>query len=98
MATNKTNAPKATEVVTEAPKKDERVEIFVPREAGNSDPNLVIVLNGKNYVLPKGKASLVPKAVAKEYERAKRAQYKVDNAIFDMVEQAKQAALAAGIN
>lgn len=80
-----------------AAKVEDRVEVFVPRTPGNSDPNLVIVLNGKNYVLPKGQKSLVPKAVAAEYERSKRAQYKVDNAIFDMVEQAKQQAAAAGI-
>ena len=78
-------------------KVDDRVEIFIPRESGNTDPNLIIVLNGKNYVLPKGQKSLVPKAVAVEYERSKRAQYKVDNAIFDMVEQARQQAKAAGI-
>ena len=78
-------------------KNDDRVEIFIPRTPGNSDPNFIIVLNGKNYLLPKGQKSIVPKAVAEEYERSKRAQYKVDNAIFDMVEQAKQQALAAGI-
>ena len=75
----------------------DRVEIFVPRVSGNTDPNLIIVLNGKNYVLPKGQKSIVPKAVAEEYERSKRAQYKVDNAIFDMVEQARQQAEKAGI-
>ena len=85
-----TNENKATKV-------DDRVEIFVPRTSGNTDPNFVIVLNGKNYVLPKGQKSIVPKAVAAEYERSKRAQYKVDNAIFDMVEKAKQQAKAAGI-
>ena len=93
MANNENKA--ATE--NKAAKAEERVEIFVPRESGNTDPNLVIVINGKNYVLPKGQKSLVPKAVAEEYERSKRAQYKVDNAIFDMVEQARQQATAAGI-
>ena len=82
---------------TKTAKVEERVEVFVPRTPGNSDPNLVIVINGKNYVLPRGQKSLVPKAVAEEYERSKRAQYKVDNAIFDMVEQARQQAQAAGI-
>ena len=89
----------ATDVIkeTKTTKVDDRVEVFVPRVSGNTDPNLVIVINGKNYVLPKGQKSLVPKAVAEEYERSKRAQYKVDNAIFDMVEQAKQQAKDAGI-
>ena len=85
-----TNENKTTKV-------EDRVEVFVPRTPGNSDPNLVLVLNGKNYVLPKGQKSLVPKAVAELYESSKRAQYKVDNAIFDMVEQAKQQAKEAGI-
>ena len=92
MANNENTAPKTAEKV-----KDNRVEVFVPRTPGNNDPNLVIVINGKNYVLPKGKTSLVPKAVADEYERSKRAQFKVDNAIYDMVEQARQSAAAAGI-
>lgn len=87
MATNENKATKT----------DDRVEIFIPRVSGNTDPNFVIVINGKNYILPKGQKSLVPKAVAEEYERSKRAQYKVDNAIFDMVEQARQQAAAAGI-
>lgn len=85
-----TNENKTTKV-------EDKVEIFVPRTPGNSDPNFIIVLNGKNYVLPKGKKCVVPKAVADEYERSKRAQYKVDNAIADMVEQARQQAAAAGI-
>ena len=88
MATNENKASKPAE---------DRVEIFVPRTPGNSDPNLLLVLNGKNYVLPKGQKSVVPKAVADLYESSKRAQYKVDNAIFEMVEQAREQAKAAGI-
>ena len=87
MATNETKTIKT----------DDRVELFVPRISGNTDPNCVIVLNGKNYVLPRGQKSLVPKAVAEEYERSQRAQYKVDNAIFEMVEKARQQAKEAGI-
>jgi hypothetical protein len=90
MSTNETKTPKVT-------KDDDRVEIFVPRVSGNTDPNQVIVLNGKNYILPRGKKSLVPKAVAAEYERSVRAQHKMDDAIVDMVEQARQQAVAAGL-
>lgn len=106
MATNENKTPKATETAAKnenkTPKattaaKDDRVEVYIPRISGNTDPNLVIVINGKNYVLPRGKKSLVPKAVAAEYERSVKAQHKVDNAIFDMVEQAKQQAKEAGI-
>lgn len=81
----------------EMPQEEEKVPIFVPRISGNTDPNLIIVLNGKNYVMPRGQTSVVPKAVADEYERAQRAQHKVDNAIFEMAEKSKQQALAAGI-
>lgn len=106
MATNKateTKTAKATEAnaaedtETKAEKVDDRVELYVPRESGNSDPNFTIVLNGKNYILPKGKKSFVPKAVAAEYERSQKAKNKMDNAIFDMTEQTKAQAKAAGL-
>ena len=87
MATNENKNTKA----------DDRVEIFVPRTPGNTDPNFVIVLNGKNYVLPKGQKSTVPKAVAEEYERSIRASHKMDNAMYEMAEKSKQQAKAAGI-
>ena len=77
--------------------KKEYVEIFVPRIAGNGDPNLVIAVNGKNYLLPRGKTSSVPKAVAKEFERSQRAQRAADNASYQMVEETMRQAAAAGI-
>ena len=54
-------------------KKENRVKLFVPRGASNEDPNLFISINGVNYLLPKGEESLVPQAVADEYERSQRA-------------------------
>lgn len=78
-------------------KKVETEEIFVPRISGNTDPNLVIVVNGKNYILPRGKKSAVPKHVAEEYNRSVRAQHKVDNAIAELVERSRQSASDAGI-
>ena len=93
MSTNETKATNETKTA----KANNRVEIFVPRTPGNNDPNDVIVINGKNYVLPKGQKSIVPKAVAAEYERKQRAQYKVDDVIFERTEKAKQQAAAAGI-
>ena len=92
MATTENKAPKATETP-----KDDRVEIFVPRTPGNTDPNHIMALNGKNYVLPKGQSSIVPKAVAALYEEQKKAQYKLDNVIYGMVEKARQQAKEAGI-
>ena len=52
---------------------DERVEIFVPRAGEREDPNLQIAINGKTYLIPRGKKSLVPPAVAEEFERSERA-------------------------
>lgn len=70
----------ATETKTES-KKDNRVELFIPRGSANDEPNLVIGINGKNYVLPRGKKSLVPPEVAAEYERSVKAQEKLDETI-----------------
>ena len=53
---------------------EEKVEIFVPRGNANDDPNLLVGINGVNYLLPRGKASLVPKAVATEIRLSLRAQ------------------------
>ena len=50
--------------------KEKREKVFVPRGASNEDPNVFISVNGVNYLLPKGKESLVPKEVAAEYRRA----------------------------
>ena len=52
---------------------EKRVKIFVPRGASNEDPNLFISVNGVNYLLPKGKESSVPEAVAAEYSRSLKA-------------------------
>ena len=51
--------------------KDERVEIFIPRASDREDPNLFAAVNGVNYLLPRGKKSCVPKAVADEIERSR---------------------------
>lgn len=51
----------------------DRVNVFIPRGLSNEDPNVFVSVNGVNYLLPKGKESSVPKAVAAELERAARA-------------------------
>lgn len=53
---------------------EERVEIHIPRGAANDDPNLFVSVNGVNYLLPRGKTSLVPKHIADEVKRAWAAQ------------------------
>ena len=54
-------------------KKENRVKLYIPRGSSNEDPNFFISINGVNYLLPKGKESLVPPEVAAEYERSQRA-------------------------
>ena len=52
---------------------EKRIEVFVPRGADREDPNLFVGINGVNYLLPRGKKSMVPKAVADEIARSERA-------------------------
>ena len=69
---------------------EERVDIFIDRAASNEDPNLFVSVNGMNFILPKGKTSSVPKFVAEEVERAKRAQAALDEKIDMMLAAAQQ--------
>lgn len=55
------------------PSADDRVEVNIPRGGDREDPNLFVAVNGVNYLLPRGKKSRVPKAVADEIARAERA-------------------------
>ena len=75
----------AKETNTEA-KEAKKVEIFIPKGYANEDPNLFISVNGVNYLLPRGKKSLVPPAVAAEYERSVRAQQTLDEHKDEMLE------------
>ena len=95
MATNKNKEEQAavaaaneTEQATVAPK-DDKVEIFVPKGYANDEPNLLIAVNGVNYLLPKGKSSKVPKHIAEEFYRSQKAQAKRDENIDQMLEASK---------
>ena len=57
---------------------EKRVEVFVPKGYVNEEPNLLVGVNGVNYLLPKGKESSVPAAVAKEYRRSLAARERSD--------------------
>lgn len=59
-------------------KAENRVKVFISRGASNEDPNLFVSVNGINYLLPRGKESLVPAAVAGEINRSLRAQEALD--------------------
>ena len=47
----------------------ERVAITIPRGDKRDDSNLFVSVNGVNYLLPRGKTSLVPPEVAQEVRR-----------------------------
>ena len=69
--------------------KDNRVELFVPKGYANDDPNFYVSVNGVNYILPRGKKSMVPDFVADEYHRSVKAQEKQDENIDQMLEASK---------
>lgn len=71
----------------EKEKNQERVEVFIPRGYANEEPNLFVGVNGVNYLLPRGKKSLVPQAVARELERARKAQDALDRRIELLTEE-----------
>ena len=62
-------------------KKENWVKLHIPKGFANEEPNLMVGINGKNYLLPRGKESLVPSEVAKEVSRALAAQEKLDAAM-----------------
>lgn len=80
MANNENKASKPAE---------NRVEVFVPKGYANDDPNFLISVNCVNYVLPRGKKSMVPDFVAEEYYRSQRAQERLDENIEQMLEASK---------
>lgn len=70
--------------------KEGYVDLFIPKGYANDEPNLFISVNGKNYLLPKGKTSQVPACVKEEYERSMRAQEALDARTEELLEKAKQ--------
>lgn len=68
--------------------KPKLVELFIPRGSSVDEPNVIISVNGKNYVLPKGKTSKVPAFVKYEYDRAQRANEARNVRAAEMAEKA----------
>ena len=68
---------------------DGKVELFVPKGYANDEPNLLISINGVNYLLPKGKTSMVPQHVADEFHRSQKAQAAMDQRVDEMLEASK---------
>ena len=80
------NTENKTKTTTSA---DERVEIHVPKGYANDEPNLLISVNGVNYLLPKGKTSKVPPFIAEEFYRSQKAQEAMDKRVDEMLEASK---------
>ena len=72
-----------------ANKKEDLVEVTIPRAYVNEDPNFFVGVNGVNYLLPKGKSSKVPKAVAEEFYRSQKAQETRDSNSDKLLEASK---------
>jgi hypothetical protein len=70
--------------------KEDYVDLFIPKGYANDEPNFFISVNGKNFLLPKGKTSKVPPCVKEEYDRAMRAQEALDKKSEALLEKAKQ--------
>ena len=70
--------------------KEGYVDLFIPKGYVNDEPNHFISVNGKNFLLPKGKTSKVPDYVKEEYERSMRAQEALDAKSEALLEKAKQ--------
>lgn len=68
--------------------KSDRVEVMIPRANGKEDPNFFVSVNGEAFLLPRGKKSMVPKAVAEEIQRAARAQEMLDNHMDELLSRA----------
>lgn len=65
-------------------------EVFIPKGNAQDEPNLFVSVNGKNYLLPKGKTSKVPSDVAYEIKRSQRAQERYDETVDKLKEQANK--------
>jgi hypothetical protein len=66
------------------------VDVFIDRANGKEDPNLMVGVNGVNYLLPRGKTSKVPKVVYDEIMRSRKAQEKQDQTMSELKEAAQQ--------
>lgn len=73
-------------MTAEVGKDSKLVDVFVPKGYGKDDPNCFVCINGKNYIVPRGKSVKVPKAVADELARSERAQRRFDQTVAELQE------------
>lgn len=72
-------------------KQNNLVEVAIPRGGKNEDPNVFVAINGKTWLLPRGKKSMVPEAVRDELERAQLAQDRLDEFVAQNANAARSA-------
>lgn len=92
MAKTENKAPEVIEEVKteEAAAPEVKMEdIFVPKGYVNDEPNLLISVNGNNFLLPRGKTSTVPYYIAEEFRRSQKAQVIMDEHIDNMLGASK---------
>jgi hypothetical protein len=78
------------DTTTKAAKAEVKMEdIFVPKGYANDEPNLLISVNGNNFLLPRGKTSTVPYYIAEEFRRSLKAQEIMDEHIDSMLGASK---------
>ncbi len=89
--TQETETAEASKETKKAKKMEPKpVEVFIPRGSNaNDDPNMFVSVNGVNYLLPRGKKSLVPAEVAEEINRSIKAQEALDQRIDEMLAASK---------
>ena len=74
-----TKTPETKEQETKTPETKtaydpwEKVQVSIPRGSDRGDPNVTVIMNGKSYIIPRGKKSEVPRCVAEELARSERA-------------------------
>lgn len=69
----------------------DRVPIYVERPVSSQDdPNLFVSVNGKNFILPKGKTSMVPRYIYDEIMRSRAAAAHLDETVMQLKAKAQQ--------
>ncbi|MBR3293894.1 MAG: hypothetical protein IKI69_05675 [Oscillospiraceae bacterium] len=71
----------------EEKKNNKSVELHIPRSGPKTEQQVVIGVNGVNYVIPKGQRVTVPDYVAAEYERSVRASDKMFRNKEDLIQK-----------
>ena len=67
-------------------KKTVREDLHIPKGFASEEPNLLVGINGVNYILPRGKTSSVPDFVAEEIRRSQNAQNRMDEKIDELLQ------------